>query len=196
MKWTLCFGTMLAFALLTGCMHVDCVINEAYPETTDIKRYDLKEKIPYQYKVIGTCQASGNYSDFSLDDMLRRLVQCGETNGADAVVILGMRVAPTGTRVVTDSGLTSLEATSSATSNTWEEMGRDFQGGYGNIRKNNPGTAVTYTRTVRAELIKYIFGEDGNPLPNEEKNTPVPLPLESMKELKTENKIQSAQEQK
>lgn len=162
-----CFNLLVlgVLILVTGCMSIECDIKESYEPSSDIQKFTKAESIPYQYKVIGSCKTSGNYQDFSIDDMTKKIIICGEDNGADAVFITSMRVMPAG-RVVAFNPTTNVaDATSAATANTWEEINKDFDGGYGSIRNKNVGTSVNYERIVTAELIRYLVDENGDYLP-------------------------------
>ena len=162
-KW---FAAALAVpAALCGCMHVECDVTETYPETADIHWYKSPEQVPHAYTVMGQCRVSGAASDFSRDDMFRRLVRCGEAKGADAVLITEMKLQPDGTRVETSTSLRTLETTSPGMTNTFITMDRDFEGGYGRINRKNDSLAVTYRRIISAELLRYRRDDAGEPLP-------------------------------
>lgn len=191
-KYDICLlsAALAVVFFLCGCMSVDCVISESYPATEKVEKFDKAVEIPYEYSVIGICQTEGNYTEFSYDDMLNRIVSEGMKNGADGVLILGMRVVPTGRVVQTSPLQTSIDASSAATTDTWEEIGRDFGGGYGSIRSKSYGTAPTYDRIIRASLLRFKRDSNGEFIPRKntgeekEENTPI----KTIRELKKENK--------
>jgi hypothetical protein len=124
---------------LCGCMNVECVMQETFEPVEEVKVYSQSEDVPYTYKVIGVCQTEGNYTEFSYDDMINRMISKAKENGADGIIIYGMRVVPDGRVVQTSPLRSTLDGSSSASGNPWEEIGRDFGGGYGSIRSKSFG---------------------------------------------------------
>ena len=190
-KYDICLlsAALAVVFFLCGCMSVDCVISESYPATEKVEKFDKAVEIPYEYSVIGICQTEGNYTEFSYDDMLNRIVSEGMKNGADGVLILGMRVVPTGRVVQTSPLQTSIDASSAATTDTWEEIGRDFGGGYGSIRSKTFGTAQTYDRIIRARLIRFVRNDKGELIlrSKEARNAAESVaPLKKIKDIKKE----------
>ncbi len=180
-----------AIFFMCGCMSVDCVIVESFPPTEDVKKFEKNSDIPYEYTVIGVCQTEGNYTEYSYDDMMNKIIERGRENGADAVLLVGMRVVPDGRVVQTSPLVNSIEATSAASANTWEEIGKDFGGGYGSIRSKSFGTAQTYDRIVRARLIRFVRNEKGEFVPRKKAGEDITekiVPLKKMKEIKKEVK--------
>ena len=174
--------------LLCGCMSVDCVMTETFPPVEDVKKYEKAVEIPYEYSVIGVCQTEGNYTEFSYDDMMKRIVERAGENGADGVLLLGMRVVPDGRVVQTSPLRTSLDATYDG--GQWDEINKDFGGGYGSIRSKNFGTAQTYDRIIRVQFIRFKRDSKGEFIQRNKKteaeNTVVPL--KSIEKLKEEAK--------
>ncbi len=178
----------MLLTMLCGCMSVDCVMTETFPPVDEVRKYDKAVEIPYEYSVIGVCQTEGNYTEFSYDDMMKRIVERAGENGADGVLLLGMRVVPDG-RVVQISPLrTSLDATYDG--GQWDEISKDFGGGYGSIRNKNFGTAQTYDRIIRVQLLRFKRDAKGEFIPRKKNsgadNTVVPL--KSIDKLKKESK--------
>lgn len=180
---------VFCIAFCCGCMSVDCVITESFPPTEDVKKFDKNSDIPYEYKVIGVCQTEGNYTEYSYDDMMQKIIEKAAENGADGVLFVGMRVVPTGRVVQTSPLQTSIDAASAASANTWEEIGRDFGGGYGSIRSKTFGTAQTYDRIIRARLIRFVRNDKGELIlrSKEARNAAESVaPLKKIKDIKKE----------
>ncbi len=155
---------------LAGCMGVKTSMTATCKKTFDIERFNKSEDIPYQFDVIGNSMLSGNYQDFTVDDMYKKAVKIGEKNGADAVYVSSIRVMPKGRRVAYDPTLNVVSATSSASANSWGEINRDFDGGYSSIRNKNSGTVLNYKRIINVVYLKYRCDEKGNYLV---KNVPI-----------------------
>ena len=73
----------MLLTMLCGCMSVDCVMTETFPPVDEVRKYDKAVEIPYEYSVIGVCQTEGNYTEFSYDDMMKRIVERAGENGAE-----------------------------------------------------------------------------------------------------------------
>ena len=153
----ICAVSLLLF-LLTGCMSVDCVMKETFSPTDTVKVYDKAADIPYDYSIIGVCQTEGNYTEYSYDDMINEIMKRGMENGADGILVLGMRVVPDGRVVQTSPLRSSLD--SASTGNSWAEINKDFGGGYGNVRSKSFGASQTYDRIIRVNFIR--FKRDAN----------------------------------
>lgn len=188
-------AAVVLMSLSFGCMSVDCVMNETFPATEEIKKYDKAADVPYEYTVIGVCQTEGNYTEFSYDDMLNKMADKGMENGADGIVVVGMRVVPDG-RVVQTSPLRVVsDGSSSATNNQWEEINKDFGGGYGSIRSKSFGASQTYDRIIRARFIRFKRDANGEFVPRKADKNAVPeavLPLQKMKDIKKDVKNAAA----
>lgn len=178
-KILLLFGAALMF--LCGCMSVDCVMTETFPAVEKVEKFDRASEIPYAYDVIGVCQTEGNYTEFSYDDMMKRIVDKAKANGADGVLMLGMRVVPDGRVVQTSPLRDSLDG--SSTGNPWGEIGKDFGGGYGSIRSKSYGTSQTYDRIIRVQLLRFKRDTEGRFMPKP-KNAPVHTGTEAIKTMK------------
>lgn len=192
------FLTFLASAALLafcGCMNVECVMQETFEPVEDVKIYDRSEDVPYSYKVIGVCQTEGNYTEFSYDDMIRRMTDEAKKNGADGIIVYGMRVVPDGRVVQTSPLRSTLDGSSSASGNPWEEIGRDFGGGYGSIRSKSFGASQTYDRIIRAGFVRFKRDAQGEFIPRsaEDKAKKEPVtPLKTMNDIKKEQKNAAA----
>ena len=165
-KFVKLFVVGLGVLLLSGCLSVNTQVTESFEPTVDIPKYNKVNEVPYQYTVFGTCSAQGNYQDYSLDDLYRRILGEAEKVGADAVVIKSIRVMPHGRAVSFNPTLNIIEATDGLNTLSWEDINKDFDGGYGSIRDKNAGTMTNYDRTVTAEFIKYKLGENGELVKN------------------------------
>ena len=102
-------------------------------------------------------------------------------NGADGVLMLGMRVVPDGRVVQTSPLRDSLDG--SSTGNPWGEIGKDFGGGYGSIRSKSYGTSQTYDRIIRVQLLRFKRDTEGRFMPKP-KNAPVHTGTEAIKTMK------------
>ena len=149
------FAVVVAAMLLGGCLSVNTQVTEKFEPTVDIVKYNKAEEVPHQYTVFGTCSVQGNYQDYSLDDLYRKILSEAEKVGADAIIIKSIRVVPHGRAVAFNPTLNIIGATDGANSMSWEDINKDFDGGYGSIRNKNIGTMPNYDRTVTAEFIKY-----------------------------------------
>ena len=186
-------GASLLF--LCGCMNVECVMQETFEPVEEVKVYSQGEDVPYSYKVIGVCQTEGNYTEFSYDDMIRRMISEAGKNGADGIIVYGMRVVPDGRVVQTSPLRSTLDGTSSSSVNPWEEIERDFGGGYGSIRSKSFGLAQTYDRIIRAGFIRYKRDAKGEFIPLAEKDRvkiESVTPLKTLKDIKKEQKNAAA----
>lgn len=184
-----------ATLFLCGCMSVDCVMTETFEPTEEVKIYDKAADVPYSYKVIGVCQTEGNYTEFSYDDMMERMTKEAKANGADGIVVLGIRVVPDGRVVQTSPLRSSLDGTSSASGNPWEEISRDFGGGYGSIRSKSFGASQTYDRIIRARFIRYKRDAQGEFIPrgaDDKDALEAVIPLKKIKDIKKEKKNAAA----
>ena len=180
---------------LCGCMNVECVMQETFEPVEEVKVYSQSEDVPYTYKVIGVCQTEGNYTEFSYDDMINRMISKAKENGADGIIIYGMRVVPDGRVVQTSPLRSTLDGSSSASGNPWEEIGRDFGGGYGSIRSKSFGSSQTYDRIIRAGFIRFNRDAQGEFIPQEKmdkEQTESVTPLKTMEEVKKEQKNAAA----
>lgn len=177
-----------AALLLCGCMSIDCVMTETFPETEKVEKFDNAAEIPHAYNVIGVCQTEGNYTEFSYDDMMKRIIEKAKENGAEGVLMLGMRVVPDGRVVQTSPLRDSLDGSSNGS--PWGEIGKDFGGGYGSIRSKSYGASQTYDRIIRVQFIRYKRNEKGEflPPPAPDKVKVPQGPVKTMKELKKEMK--------
>ena len=155
-----------------GCMSVDCVMTETFEPVEKVEKFNNAKEIPHDYTVIGVCQTEGNYTEFSYDDMMKRIVEKAKENGAEGILMLGMRVVPDGRVVQTSPLRDSLD--SSSNGSPWGEIGKDFGGGYGSIRSKSYGASQTYDRIIRVQFIRYKRNEKGEFLP--------PRPADKIKE--------------
>jgi len=149
----LCLGVML----VAGCLSFNYK-GETFPQTSSIKIYDDATKIPAEYSVMGRCVCSGKYEQFSKEEMYRKVVAEAEAKGADAVLVYAYQVVPAGRD---ESGLlredsVSIWAEGSDEVSGWNQLTKDFDGGYSKIgKKDKSANPLSYTRIVRAELLKF-----------------------------------------
>ena len=124
-------------------------------------KYNKASEVPYEYTVFGVCSVEGNYQDYSLDDLYRKALIEGEKHGADAILIKSIRVIPHGRSVEFNPTLNIIGATEGGNNLDWEEINKDFDGGYGSIRNRNIGTIPNYDRIIQAEFIKFTLDDNG-----------------------------------
>ncbi|MFA7229707.1 MAG: hypothetical protein WC071_00405 [Victivallaceae bacterium] len=147
----------LVLTLVVGCLSFNYK-GETFPQTSGIKIYDDATKIPAEYSVMGRCVCSGKYEQFSKEEMYRKIVAEAEDKGADAVLVYAYQVVPAGRD---ESGLLREDSVSvwvegSDEVSGWNQLTKDFDGGYNTIgKKNSAANPLSYTRIVRAELLKF-----------------------------------------
>ena len=167
----------MALLFLTGCMSVEYQ-GKNYPPTTHVKIYENKEKIPFDYTTIGKCRVAGDYNKYSQEDIYAALIKKAKAEGADAILIYAYQIVAAGSESERSQDYMSVWADSSNEVSVWNQLQKDFGGGYGEIGKdkNNPAYSTTYNRIVRAWFLKYY------------KN----IPQEDKKDAATENKPENA----
>ena len=87
-------GLTLLF-LATGCMSVEYE-GKDYPPTTDVKIYENKEKIPFEYTTMGKCRVAGDYDKYSQEEIYAKMIQKAKAEGADAVLIYAYQIVAAG----------------------------------------------------------------------------------------------------
>ncbi len=156
-------SAVLVLALLsTGCVHFSYE-GETFAPTENVAVYHDADKIPEKYTVIGKAVAYGNYQDVSRDRLEDKLVSEAEEKGANAVLITALQVVPRGDATGTAPILRSMEATGAEHTYTFNQIQKDFDGGYGQTDENlfntapNPPTPVVreYRRIIRAEFLRF-----------------------------------------
>jgi hypothetical protein len=152
---------LFCVSIIGGCLSVNVDVSQTYEPTVDIQKFNKVQEIPYQYTVFGSCTVEGNYQDYSIDDLYRKILKEGEKVGADAVLIKSIRVVPHGRAVAFNPTLNIIGATEGANAQSWEDINKDFDGGYGSIRNKNIGTTPNYDRIVTGEFIKYDLDNNG-----------------------------------
>lgn len=160
-KFVKMFVALFAMLLIAGCLSVDIQTTAEYEPTVDIPKYNKASEVPYEYTVFGVCSVEGNYQDYSLDDLYRKALIEGEKHGADAILIKSIRVIPHGRSVEFNPTLNIIGATEGGNNLDWEEINKDFDGGYGSIRNRNIGTIPNYDRIIQAEFIKFTLDDNG-----------------------------------
>ncbi len=152
---------LLAF-LSVGCIHF-FYEGETFTPTENVAVYHDADKIPEKYTVIGKAVAYGNYQDVSRDRLEDKLVAEAEAKGADAILITALQVVPKGDAAGTAPIVRSMEATGAEHTYTFNQIQKDFDGGYGQTDRNlfntapNPPTPAVreYRRIVRAEFLRF-----------------------------------------
>lgn len=143
--------------LSIGCVNVQ-YIGKSYPETTNIKAYSSKSKVPEKYSVMGRAVVSAPYSS-SKEEMQDKLISKAEDNGADAVLITGYTIVPTGSVVredqLTDTAPNDAYASDDDSRGNLRRMNQNFEYGYGRIGKGGGRDSRTYKRIIRAQFLKY-----------------------------------------
>ena len=139
--------------LLSGCVSYDYV-GEKLPEpTSSVKVCTDSAAIPDRdYTVLGNATVSGNSREVPREKMLEKLTGEAKKCGADFVLITGHQIVPVATRQ-TDGFSTAFDYDSASAS--WQQLNRDLEGNYGNIRnRSHSGSVNTYRRIMKAQFIK------------------------------------------
>jgi hypothetical protein len=146
----------MALLLLTGCMSVEYQ-GKNYPPTTDVKIYENKEKIPFDYTTIGKCRVAGDYNKYSQEDIYSALIKKAKAEGADAILIYAYQIVAAGSESERSQDYMSVWSDSSNETSGWNQLQKDFGGGYGEIGKDKSKETYsnTYNRIVRAWFLKY-----------------------------------------
>ena len=141
---------------LTGCMSVEYQGKNYHP-TTDVKIYENKEKIPFDYTTIGKCRVAGDYNKYSQEDIYAALIKKAKEEGADAILIYAYQIVAAGSESERSQDYMSVWSDSSNETSGWNQLQKDFDGGYGEIGKNKDSQIYsnTYNRIVRAWFLKY-----------------------------------------
>jgi len=142
--------------LFTGCMSVEYQ-GKNYPPTTDVKIYENKEKIPFDYTTIGKCRVAGDYNKYSQEDIYSALIKKAKAEGADAILIYAYQIVAAGSESERSQDYMSVWSDSSNETSGWNQLQKDFGGGYGEIGKDKSKETYsnTYNRIVRAWFLKY-----------------------------------------
>lgn len=148
---------MAALLFLTaGCMSVEYE-GKDYPPTTDVKIYENKEKIPFEYITMGKCRVSGDYDKYSQEAIYDGLIQKAKEEGADAILIYAYQIVAAGSESERSQDYMSVWADEGSQTSGWNRLEKDFSGGYGEIgkKKSDETYSNTYNRIVRAWFLKY-----------------------------------------
>jgi len=146
----------MALLLLTGCMSVEYQ-GKNYPPTSDVKIYENKEKIPFDYTTIGKCRVAGDYNKYSQEDIYAALISRAKAEGADAILIYAYQIVASGSESERSQDYMSVWSDSSNEVSGWNKLQKDFGGGYGEVGKDNSKEtySTSYSRIVRAWFLKY-----------------------------------------
>jgi hypothetical protein len=157
---------LAAACCLTGCMNVNYEpINESRSLTPTspqaVKVFNNPGKVKKQYQTIGYCIVSGNYRDFSRDDIVKRLQKEAAQVGADGVVINTYSVVPVDSerlRQLTD--MQNMRADVFTAGNGrggsgWDRLSANFDSGYGSVDERKAVRTYNYRRVIRAKFITF-----------------------------------------
>lgn len=148
-------GLALLF-LATGCMSVEYE-GKDYPPTADVKIYENKEKIPFEYITMGKCRVAGDYDKYSQEEIYAKMIKKAKEEGADAILIYAYQIVAAGSESERSQDYMSVWADEGSQTSGWNRLEKDFAGGYGEIGKdkNKDTYSNTYNRIVRAWFLKY-----------------------------------------
>jgi hypothetical protein len=146
----------MALLFLTGCLSVEYQ-GKNYQPTTDVKIYENKEKIPFDYATIGKCRVAGDYNKYSQEDVYAALIKKAKEEGADAILIYAYQIVAAGSESERSQDYMSVWSDSTNEVSGWNQLQKDFGGGYGEIGKDKSKETYsnTYNRIVRAWFLKY-----------------------------------------
>ena len=169
------FAALFLAFFSAGCVHFSYE-GEAFTPTENVDIYHDAEKIPQKYTVMGKAVAYGNYQDVSRDRLEEKLVAEAEARGADAVLVTALQVVPKGDAVGPAPVLRTMEATGAEHTYTFNQLQKDFDGGYGQTDRNlfntapNPPTPAVreYRRIIRAEFLRFMPSEEKKDTSGEE----------------------------
>lgn len=160
--------------VLTGCISVDykpvdAGVSPAPLNPESVKVYNDPSKLKEQYHTIGYCIVSGNYSDFSKDDLLNKLKEKAAEEGAAGVVIKTYAVVQNESERLAQ--LTDMQSMNSDVFtegdvgvNGWNRLSSNFDSGYGSIRDKKSVRVYSYKRIIRANFIEYGPGKKAAPM--------------------------------
>ena len=107
------FAASAAFLslLLSGCIAAS-YHGESYPATDSIRVLPRNSAVLQNYRIIGTGQASGEFSGVTDGDLQNKLCQLGQQHGAEALVVTGTRIVSSGKAVndETENFITATDA--------------------------------------------------------------------------------------
>lgn len=139
-------GLMASALSLTGCVSQD-YLGDHYAPTTHVDVFYNQTGIPAGYKVMGDDRAEAG-SGMAAEDIVKKIVEEAQKDGADAISIKGMELVVTGTQTNTN-GDVSASSTDSvhhnhADSNADAQYSQDTQ------------TTVNKDKVITATFLKRI----------------------------------------
>ena len=144
MKRVFLFFTVAAAMILNGCIST-IYRGEDFPPTSQIEILPQDNNIPENLRIIGSGEASGEFSSASQADLLEKLKTLGMQHGARYMVVMGTRIVPAGK--VADTGNEDfLTATDDPDQLEFESsMDNDL---------NPPRSRQTYKRIMYADFLR------------------------------------------
>ena len=138
------FPAVAILLFLSGCIS-SVYRGESFPATNTLQVYEFNEKAPANARVIGTGQASGEFSAVSNEDLREKLKSLGLQHGARFMVIIGTRIVPA-EKIADSSNEDFLTATDDPdqfeTENAMDTI------------LDPPGSRQTYQRIMYAEFLR------------------------------------------
>ena len=153
MKKVLLFSVAAIF-LFSGCISYDYQGKELDTPSqtvqicTDSKKIDIKE-----YTILGNACASGDSVSVSQNDLYEKLSDKAKACGADMILVTSYQVKPNGAG---RARAVNANFDHGDSNNSWQQIGRDIDSNYGNMRGISSETSSngSYTRVVKAQYLK------------------------------------------
>ncbi len=156
MKYRFSFLPAALLLLLTGCISFEYNgEREAAPSAT-VTLFNDGEKIPRPTRILGYASASGNDQDVSYEDLREKLISEAKKIGADAILITDRQIVPgelqEGINPPFDSAFDYDDS-----SRSWQQIQRDVDRNYGNVRQGDyHGSVQNYRRVLKAQFLVYL----------------------------------------
>ncbi|MCQ2379031.1 MAG: hypothetical protein MJ016_07505 [Victivallaceae bacterium] len=141
-------------ALCAGCIsyHYEGESAAGPTDADELKIYTEVARVPRKYRVLGTATVSADYQQVSREQLIKKLRSEAAEHGANAILLVEQQVLPTDTAKVDIAGRRAID--NDMGSDSWRNIHTDVDGEYGNVRKT-PGTTTLYSRTIRAEFLRF-----------------------------------------
>ena len=140
-------GILCTILLLSGCISGE-YHGKKYPATASIEILASAIPLPDNYIIIGRGNASGEFSASSNAELQNKLEQLGMANGANAMVILGVRIIQTGT-VANPATVNFIEATDDP-----DQAETEVE--FNNILADPPPRQGRFERVMYADFLRKI----------------------------------------
>ena len=139
--------------MLSGCVSYDYVGDKLPEPSSSVKVCTDPEAVTAEkHTVLGTATISGNSREISREKMLEKLADKAKECGADVILVTTHQVVPAATGQ-SNGFATAFDFDSS--SSGWQQLNRDIDGNYGNVRNRTHTQSVnTYRRIIKAQFIK------------------------------------------